>query len=85
MSKVRAKFKCINIDAQFHGTENVTFEPRYEDGDEAVNKAWSEATPTGKLEMTITNPALLGHYQAGKQYFIDIELAPEAEQDATPG
>lgn len=78
---VKAKFRCLKVEAQTVGYENVSFEPRYEDGDDAVNKSWSEATPSGQLEMCITNPALMGHFKPGRQYMVTIEEAPEAEQD----
>ena len=78
---VIAKFRCLSVEAPGVGYENVKFEPRYEDGDAAVNNSWSEATPSGKLEMCISNPALLGHFKAGRQYMLTIDEAPESEQD----
>lgn len=79
--KVVAKFRCLSVEAPTTGYETVKFEPRYEDGDDAVNKSWSEATPCGTLEMTITNPQLMNHFKPGRQYLMTLEEAPESEQD----
>ena len=34
--------------------------------------SWSKATPSGKLEMTITNPAAMEGLKVGKDYFLDL-------------
>ena len=81
---VRCKFKCTKAESRTPGNVSVEFEPYYEDGDDAVNKSWAEATPSGKLEMWISNPNLCEHFVAGKQYLIDITLAPPEEQDSIP-
>lgn len=41
------------------------------------NKAWSEATPSGVVEMTITNFEAMGKFEVGKDYFIDFTPAAE--------
>lgn len=38
-------------------------------------ETWSKATPSGRLEMTITNPQAMEHLKVGKDYFLDIEPA----------
>lgn len=37
------------------------------------NKPWSEYTPSGTLTLSITNEALLGHFQPGKHYMLEIK------------
>lgn len=36
------------------------------------NAEWSKATPQGKLEMTITNPAALDLLKIGTEYYLDL-------------
>ena len=49
----------------------VVMSPVYGD----ANKPWSEYTPAGRLELSITNPALHGHFKPGKEYYLDITEA----------
>jgi hypothetical protein len=39
------------------------------------NETWSKWTPSGKLEMTITNPEAVAQFEVGKDYFVDFTLA----------
>ena len=81
---VLAKFRCTQVASHGQGNVHVTFEPHYEEGDDAINKSWAEATPSGKIEMWITNPALCEHFIPGRQYFVNLALAPDEEQDLVP-
>jgi hypothetical protein len=47
----------------------VKMNPSYETG---ANKAFFEATPTGSLEMTITNPAAFDLFKSGKKFWLDF-------------
>ncbi|RUM06896.1 hypothetical protein EFR84_11445 [Rhizobium chutanense] len=42
---------------------------------DGVNKKWSQATPNGKLEMTITVPESVAQFELGKEYFLDFRPA----------
>jgi hypothetical protein len=44
-------------------------------GDGKDNESWSQYTPSGSLEMMITNPAAIDQFEPGKAYFIDITPA----------
>ena len=39
------------------------------------NEEWSKWTPSGRFEMTITNPAALDQFVVGEEYFVDIVKA----------
>ena len=39
------------------------------------NESWSKWTPSGSLQMTITNPAAAAFFTVGKQVFIDFTEA----------
>lgn len=84
---VRCKFYCTSvaqtanapaapddtarIDAGKVTQDQITLAPVY--GDE--NKPWSKYTPCGQLQLTITNPDVIGSFTPGQAYFIDITPA----------
>jgi hypothetical protein len=41
-------------------------------GDGKDNESWSKYTPSGKIEMSITNPAAIDKLEKGKAYFVDF-------------
>ena len=47
----------------------------YADGDNETNKSWSKYTPSGKIEMSVTNPAAIEQFEQGKAYFVDFTPA----------
>lgn len=63
---IRAKFEVISVE----GTE-VVMEPRY---DETIpeDQRFNEATPWGKLEMFVNNPAALEQLQPGRVFYLDL-------------
>ncbi len=70
---VRAKFRCDRAEKFFSGEDecvSVDFDAVIDDGPE--NASWSKWTPSGQLQMTISNPRLVDHFVVGKQYFLDI-------------
>jgi hypothetical protein len=71
--KVRAKFFCCGKKAVQYGPGHplyniVELSPASGKG----NEAWSEAPPSGKIELTITNPQALAAFEVGKFYFVDF-------------
>jgi len=46
------------------------------------NKVWSEATPSGSIEMLVTNPAAVAQFVLGADYFVDFTHAPLAAASA---
>lgn len=73
---VRAKFKCTEIKHVATQSPNdvlamLTFIPVYGDGKD--NKEWSKYTPSGKLEMTVTNPSAIDKFEIGKDYYLDFK------------
>lgn len=75
MRSVVAKFRVDTVTRHAHGYNEVKMSPVYaEDG---PNKSWSEATPSGKIEMTITNPAAVDFFEAGQEYLLAFTKAEE--------
>ncbi len=78
---VRAKMRCTR---KTSATENSSYGPPAPVAREIVefspvagpgNEEWSKWTPSGKLEMQISNPATLEKFEVGKDYFVDISSA----------
>lgn len=36
------------------------------------NEQWSKYTPSGKLEMTVTNPKAVAGFELGRAYYLDF-------------
>lgn len=75
-SRVRAKFQATQVQVTDYGTR-VTLQAAYDE----ENKTWSQWTPHGELQMTITNPAAAEAFKQGEYYFLDFTRAPAKEAD----
>lgn len=69
---VRAKFYVEALHVRQWGTE-IEMRPvtRGED-----NKAWSAATPSGHLTMTVTNERASDQFAPGQEWFLTFEPVP---------
>jgi hypothetical protein len=83
---VRAKFRCTSVEQKSNNYgpnggmrtyDHVVLEPVLDDD----NKSWSQWTPAGSLQMTISNPAAMGQFKSGECYFVDFTPAPQKESD----
>ena len=77
---VRAKFFVEDIrHSDVPGTEqyaSITMRPVFGSyGDGKVNESWSKYTPSGQLQITITNPAAIDAFEKGKAYYLDFTPA----------
>lgn len=74
--KMRAKLKLNNIQ-KFEGSEVLTFnavcksEGYPADGTDE-NNTFAKWTPSAELKMCVTNPALLGVYEVGQEFYVDF-------------
>lgn len=68
---VRAKFQCSNITKSPDSSTTVVNLTAVTTGSDE-NKTWSKYTPSGQLQMVITNPTAADQFEQGKEYFIDI-------------
>ncbi|MFA9261766.1 MAG: hypothetical protein ACEQSB_00200 [Undibacterium sp.] len=75
MSNFRAKFKVTSVLNRDPGGENhtsyVTMSAVYANGKE--NKEWSKWTPSGALQMSITNPEI--EVLLGAEYYLNFTVA----------
>lgn len=78
---VQAKFWVSQINHQspqnsgHDQVATITLQPVYVTG-EGENASWSKYTPSGKIEMCVTNPAAIEQFELGASYLITFEKAP---------
>lgn len=71
---VRAKFQCNSINKSPDNSTAVVHLIAVTTGS-TENETWSKYTPSGQLQMVISNPAAAEQFEQGKEYFIDIAPA----------
>ncbi len=82
MSKVRAKFSVQNVmqakttDGTVY-SENVTLAPVYSSDPGSEKAAFWKATPSGRIDLYISNPDAHGKFEQGKEYYVDFTPAKD--------
>jgi hypothetical protein len=76
---MRAKMRVSNVNTDIAGQETIGFfavttSPFDSEGANEDN-SYARWTPSAKLEMTITNPALLGQIKPDQVYYLDFTQA----------
>lgn len=84
---MRAKMHCDEVTDTMYGPKGEDGKPTKSaeyvrlnavyGKDGSANASWSQATPSGQVTLTISNPAAWGHLQQGKFYFVDFSDAGE--------
>ena len=83
LSKVKAKMYCesVTLTGGLATNKQETVKLRAVTYDTGENATYSKFTPSGTLELMVTNEAIFGHFQPGKEYYIDIvEALPEKSE-----
>lgn len=70
---IRAKMQCFAVTRMAGEQETVVLTAVH--GDSEENKTFSRWTPAAKLEMSVTNPAALGAFVPGEEYYVDFKPA----------
>lgn len=70
--QIRAKFVVSTVTKQV-GQEQVTLCAVTSGSEE--NKSFAKYTPSGVLNLTIDNPATVGFFEPGREYYLDITVA----------
>lgn len=70
---VRGKFTLQSITRHAYGGEGreLVFTAQY-DPDLPEDQAYSKATPTAKITMTVDNPEALSQFELGKTIYVDF-------------
>jgi hypothetical protein len=73
---VRGKFKLQEVRQFSWGGDGreLVFRAEY-DPDLPEDQRYTEATPTGTIEMHVDNPAALQQFEIGKSYYVDFTAA----------
>ena len=79
MPAMRAKMRVSEVH-QFDEWENLKFRAvgrndRYPDDGSDENNTYAKYTPSADLSITIQNPALLGQFHLGEEYYLDFTKA----------
>lgn len=81
MTAMRAKMKINHIDKRNSdaGQETLYFNPvcasRYPEDGSDENNTYARFSPSGMLSLTVCNPALIGKFAEGEEYYLDFTLA----------
>lgn len=79
LTQVRAKMSVNEIVVTSY-SESVKMSPVMGGGTSKEDNSFAAATPGGKLELTVDNPAVKGFFKPGRKYYIDIHECPEEAQ-----
>lgn len=73
---VRGKFVLREVIRYSFGGDSreLVFYAQY-DPDLPEDQRYAEATPSGKIEMNVDNPAALAQFELGKAYYVDFTAA----------
>lgn len=76
---MRAKMKINHIDRRHEGQETLYLNPvaagRYPEDGSDENNTFAKFSPSGMLSLTVANPALLGKFSEGEEYYLDFTKA----------
>jgi hypothetical protein len=67
----RAKFVCSQTTQYMGGSKQAVLSAVTDDGD-PENKAFWSATPSGRIEIHVSNPDAAEQFEAGKAYYVDF-------------
>lgn len=82
MPSMRAKMRLNHIDQRNleYGQETLYFNPvarsdRYPEDGSDENNTYAKFSPSGMLTLTVANPALIGQFVEGEEYYLDFTKA----------
>lgn len=67
---VRAKFKCVGVDAGYNESKSIQLEAVIDGSEE--NKQFFSQTPSGRITIGCVNPAANKQFEVGKEYYVDF-------------
>ncbi len=74
---IRAKFKAEEVTDYGYGSKRVKLSAVYSHDRNSEDNQFSNATPSGQIEMMVTNPDALDFIQPGKKYYVDFSPADD--------
>lgn len=76
-TKLRAKFLVNSITDFGHGMKRVNLNTVYCNKSNTENNQFSQATPSGSMEMMVTSEAAKNFFTIGKSYYLDFTEAED--------
>jgi hypothetical protein len=73
---IRGKFVVDHVTRWRGNHAQVVLDARY-DSKLPEDQRFAEATPSGKIEISVTVPAVIEAFQVGKVFYVDFTEAPE--------
>ena len=70
--KTRCKFRVESVTRFASAYEQIKLSAVYDDGISKENASFAASTPSGALEITVTNPAVIGKFVPGDYYYLDL-------------
>jgi hypothetical protein len=70
-----AKFSVDKVTHYGGNWREVTMSAVYDDGISKENKSFAQATPSGTLTFTLTNPDLIDAFLPGQKYYLQFVKA----------
>jgi hypothetical protein len=70
--KTRCKFKVHSVTKYQGNMEEIKFTAVYDDGGSKENESFAADTPSGSLEITVTNTSVIGKFLPGAYYYLDL-------------
>jgi hypothetical protein len=74
---VRAKFTLTEVHEQSWGGKKFIFSPQY-DTSIPEDARFAKASPSGRFEIQVDNPAAVEQFTLGQAYYVDFTPAPKA-------
>lgn len=68
----RCKFIVKSVTHHAYGGRTVSLETAYDAALSKEDRAFSNATPSGKMEVNIQNTAVFGTFEPGKYVYVDV-------------
>lgn len=85
--KMRAKLRVGSIIPVFNGTETVTMfavaASRYPEDGSDENNTYAKMSPSARFELHLANPALVGTFGIGDEFYVDFIKVPKPIPAAT--
>ena len=82
MIAMRAKMKIARIEKHSETHETLHFHAvaasQYPSDGSDENNTYAKFSPSGRLELTVANPALIGQFAEGEEYYLDFTKASAA-------
>lgn len=72
--KARGKMQVTKVSRTIYGGDTISLSCDYDETN-PEDIAFSEATPSGSMEMQITNPKLIGKFEPGQFYYVELHEA----------